>query len=247
MRCRLRIGSQPDTDSPLREETPCPPSQTRPAKPPRPTLPPSARSRRLPRGRLHLRRRLPAPPRRCPPCRPTICRLRKDHRGVLRVHREADREPEGLHRALLRRRHPLGVLIGSARLAREFGPPGGSVSRPHRDPTPRRQIGIRKESDDRRASRRQRCRFGPADPDAVTDLSATAPSCGRPTSTVSDIDRIAARRTVDAAKQLLMTRQGMTEPEAHRWIQKTAMDRRTTKVLVAGSIIAGFAEPVDAQ
>ena len=44
-----------------------------------------------------------------------------------------------------------------------------------------------------------------------------------------------------------MTRQGMTEPEAHRWIQKTAMDRRTTKVLVAGSIIAGFAEPADTQ
>ena len=84
-----------------------------------------------------------------------------------------------------------------------------------------------------------------SDSDAVTDLPAALPAAG-PLASVSDFDQIAARRTVDAAKQLLMTQQGMTEPEAHRWIQKTAMDRRTTKVLIASSIIAGVTDAQDA-
>ena len=46
---------------------------------------------------------------------------------------------------------------------------------------------------------------------------------------VADISqRLEARKVIDRAKGLLMTHQKMTEPEAFRWIQRTAMDRRTS-------------------
>jgi two-component system, response regulator PdtaR len=38
-----------------------------------------------------------------------------------------------------------------------------------------------------------------------------------------------------------MTKQNMTEPEAFRWIQRTAMDRRTTMKAVAEAVIEGLA------
>ena len=44
-------------------------------------------------------------------------------------------------------------------------------------------------------------------------------------------------------KGLLMTRQQMTEPEAFRWIQRTAMDRRTTMKAVAEAVVEGLATP----
>ncbi len=56
-------------------------------------------------------------------------------------------------------------------------------------------------------------------------------------------DRLETRKTVDRAKGLLMTRQNMTEPEAFRWIQRTAMDRRTTMKAVAEAIVDGLAAP----
>ena len=37
-----------------------------------------------------------------------------------------------------------------------------------------------------------------------------------------------------------MTRQQMTEPEAFRWIQRTAMDRRTTMKAVAEAVVDGL-------
>jgi response regulator NasT len=40
-----------------------------------------------------------------------------------------------------------------------------------------------------------------------------------------------------------MTRQGMSEPEAFRWIQRTAMDRRTTMKAVAEAVVEGLAAP----
>ena len=40
-----------------------------------------------------------------------------------------------------------------------------------------------------------------------------------------------------------MTRQQMTEPEAFRWIQRTAMDRRTTMKAVAEAVVEGLAAP----
>jgi AmiR/NasT family two-component response regulator len=56
-------------------------------------------------------------------------------------------------------------------------------------------------------------------------------------------DRLETRKTVDRAKGLLMTRQNMSEPEAFRWIQRTAMDRRTTMKAVAEAIVDGLAAP----
>jgi response regulator NasT len=42
---------------------------------------------------------------------------------------------------------------------------------------------------------------------------------------------------VERAKGLLMTKQGLSESEAFRWIQRTAMDRRTTMRAVAQAVI----------
>jgi response regulator NasT len=56
-------------------------------------------------------------------------------------------------------------------------------------------------------------------------------------------DRLETRKIVDRAKGLLMTRQQMTEPEAFRWIQRTAMDRRTTMKAVAEAVVEGLAAP----
>ena len=55
-------------------------------------------------------------------------------------------------------------------------------------------------------------------------------------------DRLETRKVVDRAKGLLMSRQQMTEPEAFRWIQRTAMDRRTTMKAVAEAVVEGLAE-----
>ena len=58
---------------------------------------------------------------------------------------------------------------------------------------------------------------------------------------VADISqRLEARKIIDRAKGLLMTHQKMTEPEAFRWIQRTAMDRRTSMQAVAGAVLDGL-------
>jgi len=51
-------------------------------------------------------------------------------------------------------------------------------------------------------------------------------------------ERLEARKAIDRAKGMLMTEHGMTEPEAFRWIQRTAMDRRTTMRSVAEAVIS---------
>lgn len=54
---------------------------------------------------------------------------------------------------------------------------------------------------------------------------------------VSDLtERLTTRKVIERAKGLLQE-QGMSEPEAFRWIQRTAMDRRTTMKLVAETIV----------
>ena len=53
-------------------------------------------------------------------------------------------------------------------------------------------------------------------------------------------DRLEARKAIERAKGLLMAKQGMTEPEAFRWIQRTAMDRRTTMKAVAQVVVDNF-------
>ena len=57
-------------------------------------------------------------------------------------------------------------------------------------------------------------------------------------------DRLETRKLVDRAKSRLQTEQGMTEPEAFRWIQKTSMDRRTSMRAVAEEVLAGPQPPV---
>jgi AmiR/NasT family two-component response regulator len=53
-------------------------------------------------------------------------------------------------------------------------------------------------------------------------------------------ERFEARKVVTQAKELLITHRAMTEPEAYRWIQKTAMDRRSPMLSIAGTIIESF-------
>ena len=49
--------------------------------------------------------------------------------------------------------------------------------------------------------------------------------------------KLESRKLVDRAKGLLMTRLGMSEPEAFRRIQKTAMDTRRTMAEVAQAVL----------
>lgn len=50
-------------------------------------------------------------------------------------------------------------------------------------------------------------------------------------------ERLETRKIVERAKGILMTKQGLSEPEAFRWVQRTAMDRRTTMKAVAEAVI----------
>lgn len=53
-------------------------------------------------------------------------------------------------------------------------------------------------------------------------------------------ERLETRKVVDRAKGLLMANQGLSEPDAFRWVQRTAMDRRTTMKAVAEAVIDSF-------
>ena len=58
---------------------------------------------------------------------------------------------------------------------------------------------------------------------------------------VADLgEQIAARKSVDRAKGVLMKKLKITEAEAFRWIQKTAMDRRLGMREVAEAVVAGM-------
>jgi response regulator NasT len=55
---------------------------------------------------------------------------------------------------------------------------------------------------------------------------------------VADLtERLESRKAVDKAKGMLQTGLGLTEPEAFRWIQKTAMDLRKSMRDVAEGVI----------
>ncbi|HEU0214562.1 MAG TPA: response regulator [Jiangellaceae bacterium] len=59
---------------------------------------------------------------------------------------------------------------------------------------------------------------------------------------VADLtERLETRKLVDRAKGLLQTRFGLSEPDAFRWIQKSAMDKRTSMRDVAQVVIADSA------
>ena len=58
---------------------------------------------------------------------------------------------------------------------------------------------------------------------------------------VSDLgERLETRKSVDRAKGVLMKKLKITEAEAFRWIQKTAMDRRLGMREVAEAVVAGM-------
>lgn len=50
-------------------------------------------------------------------------------------------------------------------------------------------------------------------------------------------DQFETRKLVERARSLLISRMGLTEPEAFRWIQKTSMDRRLSMREVADAIL----------
>ncbi len=63
---------------------------------------------------------------------------------------------------------------------------------------------------------------------------------------VADIsERLETRKVVDRAKALLMTQMKISESEAFRWIQKTAMDRRLGMRAVADVVLSGMSGGVE--
>ncbi len=56
-------------------------------------------------------------------------------------------------------------------------------------------------------------------------------------------EQLATRKLVDRAKGVLMDKHGMAESEAFRFVQKTAMDSRTSLAEVAKSVIDGEITP----
>ena len=60
-------------------------------------------------------------------------------------------------------------------------------------------------------------------------------------SEVNDLqDQLKARKTIDRAKGLLMSKLNLTEPQAFKWMQKTAMDKRRSMVEVANIVIEEY-------
>jgi len=64
---------------------------------------------------------------------------------------------------------------------------------------------------------------------------------------VADLsDRLEARKLIERAKGVLMVRQALTEPEAFKWIQRAAMDRRSTMKAVAQVVLETLGGEPDA-
>jgi response regulator NasT len=57
----------------------------------------------------------------------------------------------------------------------------------------------------------------------------------REVSTLSE--QLATRKVIERAKGLLQSKQGLSEPEAFKWIQRAAMDKRTTMRQVADVVL----------
>ena len=52
-------------------------------------------------------------------------------------------------------------------------------------------------------------------------------------------ERLEARKLIERAKGTLLTQRGLSEPEAFRWIQRNAMDNRTSMRAVAETVLSG--------
>lgn len=57
--------------------------------------------------------------------------------------------------------------------------------------------------------------------------------------------KIETIRLVDRAKNILMASCGMSEQEAHRYIEKKAMDTRTSRLIVAERMIKDYENPAE--
>lgn len=63
---------------------------------------------------------------------------------------------------------------------------------------------------------------------------------------VADLtSQLEARKIVERAKGVLQATHGLTEPDAFRWIQKTAMNRRVTMRALAEAVLAGTESPAE--
>jgi response regulator NasT len=63
---------------------------------------------------------------------------------------------------------------------------------------------------------------------------------------VADLgERLATRKLVERAKGLLQAKHAMTEPEAFAWMQRAAMDRRTSMKRVAEVVLESVGNPDD--
>ncbi|MGV0748728.1 ANTAR domain-containing response regulator [Mycolicibacter minnesotensis] len=58
-------------------------------------------------------------------------------------------------------------------------------------------------------------------------------------------DQLETRKLVERAKGVLQTVHGFTEPEAFKWIQRAAMDKRTTMRQVAEVVLENVEAPVN--
>ena len=56
-------------------------------------------------------------------------------------------------------------------------------------------------------------------------------------------EQLATRKLIERAKGLLQAKHGMTEPEAFSWMQRAAMDRRTTMKKVAEVVLETLEPP----
>jgi two-component system, response regulator PdtaR len=56
-------------------------------------------------------------------------------------------------------------------------------------------------------------------------------------------ERLEARKLIERAKGALMTKHALSEPEAFRWIQRAAMDNRTSMRAVAELVLSGDDDP----
>ena len=60
-------------------------------------------------------------------------------------------------------------------------------------------------------------------------------------------DRLESRKLVERAKGLLQVEEGLSEPAAFRWLQKTAMEQRLTMRAVAEQVVTRFTKSDESE
>ncbi len=87
--------------------------------------------------------------------------------------------------------------------------------------------------------------FSPAEllPAIEMALSRYAEMAALEAEVASLSERLEARKTIERAKGVLQATQGLSEPDAFRWIQRAAMDQRTTMRAVAEAVLRDAGAP----